>query len=197
MHQDGMSQDIPSIIEKLLSTGITQAKIARETGLTQPTISRARTRVTKDVKPNTADSILAYARRKGVSLNEAHDFIIPITGVVLGAAIEPKNELGVAPMVEGATSGTVALVAKDNSMAPLARYNWLVYYNNTNSIPDEKFLGMPHVVALPDGQVLIRDLHHGSRPNTWTLFALNGVAMPDVEILWAEPIRYVAMRPQA
>lgn len=193
--------DYSALVAALLSTGISQQELARRFDVSQPTISRWKTGNIKKMEPEHKTGILDAARLAGVLYDglTTEPVEIRVVGNIQGgltvSLFSPADIAEIAPMVDGATNKTVALVVKDGANYPLLRENWLVYYSDSETPPTDAIVGELCVVKLADGRILIRDLLRGSQPGTWTLTALNSPHLVDQDVVWAQTV--LDIRPRA
>jgi transcriptional regulator with XRE-family HTH domain len=188
---------IPLIITQIIEkTGWTQTELAARVGTHQPSVSRW-IAGENDPDPNFKAKILEIAREVGVlsSPEETRQSVIKIVGYVGSGQLvsfhDTANEL--APAVAEATDSTVALAISGHVMAPAIRDGWLVYYHDLRTPPADELIGKLCAIGLTDGTVTVRDLFPG-RDGKWTLQAVNGVALLDQDVVWAQPI--IIIRPR-
>lgn len=68
--------DWQNLIKSLVESGLTQIEIAEATGSTQATISDIQRGITKDPRSSIGLSLLAIAKRRGISVPGANKFQI-------------------------------------------------------------------------------------------------------------------------
>jgi lambda repressor-like predicted transcriptional regulator len=104
---------------------------------------------------------------------------------------ESDGELGEAPVPPGATDSTVAVEVRGTSMRGIADDGWLVYYDDRRDPPTEDLLGLPCVIELDDGRVLVKWLRRGSRKGRFTLESVSAPLMEDVKVKWAARVTFI------
>ena len=193
--------DWARIVRLLLSTAapgsnrrMRQWELAKLIGVTQPAISKY-LQGSQPEREDTRERILALARQRNVYYANQSPFRhkVDIIGRVdnqLKVELNPGDvALGEAPMVDHATSTTVALVLEDAAISPaLAQPGWIVYYNDNESAPNETTVGHTCVVRLTDGRTLVRRVLRGTKPGFWMLLTPSGLIEDDQQIEWAERI---------
>ncbi len=93
----------------------------------------------------------------------------------------------------GATSSTVAVEVRGDSMLPLYDDGTILYYSR--QLPPEEMIGRRCIIRLEDDRVLVKSLRRGAGPGLWTLVSLNAPDIEDVTVTWAAPIDWVKPRP--
>lgn len=183
------------ILQELLADGRNQTELARELGVTQPTISRWL--VGAEPKTNQLNRIIRYARNKGIVNGTDLDSqsTVPVVGFA-GAGGEIDYSAGQGPFGEaimppGGSSATVAVLVRGDSMAPLLYDGWTVYYDNRQEPPTPALYGKLCVVGLVDGRVLVRRLYPGRKPSCYDLHPANAPVMLDQAVEWAAKITFL------
>jgi SOS-response transcriptional repressor LexA len=91
-----------------------------------------------------------------------------------------------APML--AAESTVALKIRGNSMGSHFKH-WFLLYDDLRQRPTRDLIGELCVVALKDGQVLVKQLQQGGAPGQFDLIAQAGPAIRDAAVVWAANVR--------
>jgi repressor LexA len=176
-----------------LATGWTQSELAEKLDTTQANVSRWVGG--SEPKRDNYDKIVAQCRQLGLYVPVVT--ASPPASIVVSGFVGTRGEVfqgGVprieAPMVPSPTVKTVALIVQGDAMAPEIRANWIIYYEDSQSAPSPDIIGMPCVVALKCGKILVRTPYPG-RNGLWNLAAANGVVSLDQDILWAELITFI------
>lgn len=190
--------DIARLVRDLMKvTDKNQAELAKELGVTQPSVSRW----SKGSAPKSdqKDVIVNYAQKVGVLKPTDHfrNESVPIVGYVgAGGAIlyeEGQGPFGEAPVPPwGMDNKTVAVVVRGDSMAPQLEDGWMVYYNERRDPPGDDLLGKTCVLGLHDGRVLIKKLVRGRKAGHFDLYSVNGAMLLDQPVSWAARITWIA-----
>jgi len=179
---------------------MSQADLAKEVGLSAPAITNV-LQGTRKVSVQEAGHI-AYALNQpinkvlnalGVDQREpkwkirgfiAADDLATIDNVVLYDEHEHGLE-EIDPPFPGYTG--VIVRVRGNSMAGRYRHGELVGFKPGNG-EFKHLVGREAVVRLPDGRLVLKILHRGSRPDCYTLTSLN----PQVDPIVDTPVEWVA-----
>jgi len=89
----------------------------------------------------------------------------------------------------GAPPGTVAVIARGDSMYPRYFDGEKLFYTNREQAPSE-LIGQECVVKLKDGRMLVKILRKGSRPRRFNLESWNAPLIEDQDVEWAAPIKW-------
>lgn len=195
--------DYASLIKEMLKAeGQTQAELARRIGVTQPTISRWM----KGLQQPELDQhqrLIREAERLNVIDGSGHvhepeedeERTIPVKGWVGAGAIAnyypEETEYDRAPWIPGANKDTIALEIRGKSMGKLLD-RWLVYIDEVRSPVTPDLIGQTCVVALTDGQVLVKKIERNP-DGTYNLISNSETEPPirGVEIRWASKVRSI------
>jgi transcriptional regulator with XRE-family HTH domain len=189
-------QSVIPILQELLMRDRNQAELARELGVTQPTVSRWLDG--SEPKINHRDKILRLAKNKGIVNIPPRDgeLTVPIVGYAgAGGAVvysEGQGPFGEAVMPPGGSKATVAVVIRGDSMTPQLDDGWIVYYDDRHAPPTSALFGKLCVVGLSDGRILVRKLYPGRKPDHFDLLPTNGAIMQDQAVEWAARISFIA-----
>ena len=184
------------ILQELLASDRNQAELARELGVTQPTVSRWLDG--SEPKINHRNEILKLAKRRGVVDSDEFDrqLTVPIVGYAgAGGAVvysEGQGPFGEARMPPGGSKATVAVIVRGDSMTPQLDDGWIVYYDDRRDPPTEELFNKLCVCGLADGRVLVRKLYPGRKPGHFDLQPANGAMMLDQPVEWAARISFIA-----
>lgn len=189
-------QSVIPILQELLAKDRNQAELARELGVTQPTVSRWLDG--SEPKINHRDKILRLAKTRGVvdSTDIDRQLTVPIVGYAgAGGAVvygEGQGPFGEAKMPPGGSRSTVAVIVRGDSMTPQLDDGWVVYYDDRHDPPAPSLFGKLCVVGLTDGRVLVRKLYPGRKPGHYDLQPTNAAMMLDQPVEWAAKISFIA-----
>jgi repressor LexA len=84
----------------------------------------------------------------------------------------------------------VAVKARGESMEPVYRDGYLLYFRRDGRHPDE-LVGEDCIIQVRGGPAYVKTLRRGSEPGRFTLEAYGGPAIENVEVEWASPILWV------
>lgn len=88
-----------------------------------------------------------------------------------------------------ARDGTVAAQVRGDSMLPIFRDGWVLYWSR--KLPPSEMVNETAIVQLADGRIMVKQIRMGSRPGLWTLASANASDVVDVVIDWAAPIDWI------
>lgn len=199
-HKAGM--DHASIVKQLLSeTGWNQTELARQIGVTQPTISCWLDGA--ELTANHEKKLMRVAIKHAIVSEDASvdGFGAEIVGYV-GAGGEVVYEtgqppFGIAPMPpkqQRAGRKLVALVVRGDSMSGFVEDGSIVYYDERRTPPSESLIGRLCVVGMADGKVLLKKLLPGRRSGFYTLYSVNSDPMLDQNVIWAARVRWISFK---
>lgn len=155
-------------------------------------------------RPPTRDKITEYARKFHVSVSwlltgsgtpeESEIRTVPFLGQVdqdSGALVSSdpatRPEVTAPP---GATEFTAAIRARGGGRVVSA--GALLYFENNRQRATDAMLGKLCVIALRNGDIVVRRLEPGSRPGVYTLFSfVEPTIIPDQDPLWAAEIVWI------
>ncbi len=125
---------------------------------------------------------------------------VPIVGLA-GASVEggvayseTDGELGMADRPTNGSDKTVALEVRGDSLRGIAEDGWLIFYDEVRSPPTEDLIGLPCVVGLEDGRVLVKYLRPTGDPHVFHLLSTNAEPLFDQIVAWAA--RVIDIRPR-
>lgn len=189
-------RSVVHILQELLADGRNQTEIAKELGVTQPTVSRWLDGA--EPKVNQLNRIIRYAKNKGI-VNEGdtdRELTVPVVGYAgAGGEIDyskGQGPFGEARMPPGGSKATVAVIVRGDSMAGQLDDGWTVYYDERRDPPGPSLYGKLCVVGLKDGRVLVRRLYPGRKPGCYDLQPSNAQMMLDQPVEWAAKITFIA-----
>tara|TARA_R110000868_G_scaffold408316_1_gene691164 strand:- start:491 stop:1108 length:618 start_codon:yes stop_codon:yes gene_type:complete len=111
-------------------------------------------------------------------------------GFVIMSLNDPELEHVDTPM--GITIPVEAVQVKGNSMVPAFYEGDLIFYApETDLRPPGELLGRECIIRLPTGQMYVKRLQKGTRPDRFLLVSYNSNPIVDAEIEWACPIKFV------
>ena len=184
---------------------LTQAQFSALLGTSQPTVSRWETGL---FKPQDTGFLQRMANMAGVSLSEfryghaASLREVAVAGYVgAGARIYPVDDfprgsgLEMVTAPEGVGSKPVVAVrVRGDSMMPMMKDGWLLFYHRDgDGVPDECLGKLCVVKVAEDGPSLVKEVRRGASPNTFTLLSVNADPIEDIRLDWAA--RVVSIRP--
>ena len=110
----------------------------------------------------------------GIDPESSDNEDIPLVGYVqAGGEMIIKTHvdeyLGYVPMVPGATSRSLAVEVRGESMRPIARDGWLIFFEEDVSNLSDIRPNLPYVVWLTDGRVMLKYIRPGSKPDLFHL----------------------------
>lgn len=189
-------RSVVHILQELLADGRNQTELAKELGVTQPTVSRWLDGA--EPKVNQLNRIIRYAKNKGIVNGSETDreLTVPVVGYA-GAGGEVDYSKGQGPFGEarmppGGSKATVAVIVRGDSMAGQLDDGWTVYYDDRHEPPTPDLYGKLCVVGLTDGRVLVRRLYPGRKPKCYDLHPANAQMMLDQPVEWAAKITFIA-----
>lgn len=111
-----------------------------------------------------------------------------------GQAVEAIDTGGQEDVEAPASSpmSTVAARVKGESMLPLLRDGWTIYWSR--HLPPSEMLNRLAVCQLADGRILVKTIRNGSAPGFYTLTSFNAEDIEDVVVDWAAPIDWIKPR---
>ena len=111
-------------------------------------------------------------------------------GFVIMSLNDPELEHVDAPM--GITTPLEAVQVKGSSMVPAFYEGDLIFYApETDLRPPGDLLGRECIIRLPSGQMYVKRLQKGTRPDRFLLVSYNSDPILDAEIEWACPVKFV------
>lgn len=129
--------------------------------------------------------------------------MVPVVGFV-GADTEGTviyttgQESGdLVPVPPGGGDESRALEVRGHSGGDFAPAGSIVYFDDQRNPPTPDMIGYPCVIETSDGRILLKRLLKGSSKGLYDLESRNGPTIPDVRILWAAEVTYVAQPRQA
>lgn len=87
---------------------------------------------------------------------------------------------------------TIAAIVRGDSMLPVFRENWVLYWSR--HLPAADMVNQLAVVQLSDGRIMVKTIRNGTRPGLWTLTSANAGDIVDVPVDWAAPIDWIKPR---
>lgn len=141
-----------------------------------------------------------FAKAFGVSQGDILGIkIVPVVGKVrAGESIEMEDNTAQGPFdyvqaPDNSTDATVAVEVDGDSLGP-AFHDWVIFYDDIHNPPTSNMIGRLCVVGLKDGQVMVKMLKPGSRPDVFTLIPQFGSPIFDEPVEWAALVK--AMMPK-
>lgn len=120
----------------------------------------------------------------------------PVLGYVgAGAEIFPlddpafRESFDEVELPPGAPPGTVAVIARGDSMYPRYFDGEKLFYINREQAPSD-LIGQECVVKLKDGRMLVKILRKGSRVRRFNLESWNAPLLEDQDVEWAAPVKW-------
>jgi transcriptional regulator with XRE-family HTH domain len=183
----------------------TQIQFAATLGTSQPTVSRWEAGL---FTPQDSAFLQTMANLAGVTLSEfrygesgavrevsvagyvgAGSRVYAIDDYPRGAGME------MVPAPEGGGGKPVVAVrVRGDSMLPMMKDGWLIFYHRDQmGVPDDCLGKLCVVKVAEDGLVLVKDLRRGSRPGRFTLLSVNADPIENVSLEWAA--RVISIRP--
>lgn len=190
------------------NAGWSQAKLAKEVGQAQTTISsweRGRTEPTREDVQRVADALsidLLELELPSAANDQAKSKVrpttVPVVGYVQAGAeailyAEGQGPFDEVPAPHNANARTVALQSRGESLGPLLS-EWLVYYDDVRSPITPDMFGRLCVLGLPDGRVVVKQLKAAGADGRYHLISQNEGPMLDQEVVWGAVV--TAMTPR-
>lgn len=200
---DMAGRDVKILLRKIMrACDWTQADLARELELTQPTISRLLAGAA--AKFDTRVKILGLARRLSVINNSQSETLQNAEGVPVVATIgtggelrmlpEEEQEIAPAPPGELAIPGLIAARVVGTGMMPMLDDGWIVYWDRDGKEPPDGLTTKLCVVGLIGGQVLVRRPYKGRTKGRYDLHAANAPALLDQPLEWMARVLWILPR---
>jgi phage repressor protein C with HTH and peptisase S24 domain len=95
------------------------------------------------------------------------------------------------PTVQGEL---LAVEVKGDSMLPLAEEGWHIVYTAEATVDENMVLDRVCVVALEDGDMLVKRVRKGSRPYHYHLVSTNADPIIDARLKWAAVVKAIVPR---
>lgn len=185
-----------------------QARLAKESGLSQPVIARYETgerqpklwqleRIAGALGISAPDLVAQFAEA-GAEIIRDTARTVPVVGYV-GAGHEvhrfdddpSSDRIEEAEAPPGAGEHTEAVIVSGQSMAPAFRDRDIIYYEKRELGPED-LIGRECVVGLADGRTFVKVLQRGSDRGLYNLFSYNAPLITDVAVNWAMRVRWVS-----
>lgn len=152
-------------------TGWTQAQLAEELKVTQPTVNRW-LRGTEPEGHRRDDINDLFQNIEGASIPERYVKLVGRVGAGQAVmAIADNDETHTAPAPSDALPSTVAVEVSGDSMFPAFEEGTILYYSRL--LPPREMVNRRAVVQLGDGRIFVKIVRPGTTPNTWTLQSVN------------------------
>ena len=111
-------------------------------------------------------------------------------GFVIMSLNDPEIDQVEPPM--GINIPVEAVQVKGSSMVPAFYEGDLIFYSpETDLRPPGELLGRERIIRLPTGQMYVKRLQKGTRPDRFLLVSYNSDPIVDAEIEWACPVKFV------
>lgn len=184
--------DLSWVREGLKKPGKTQTGLANALRRA-PSMITALLQGKRDLKAREIRIISEYLGVEGPASEPDDVEIVGLAGAGPEGGIEfasSQGQLGRAPVPPGWTESTVAVEVRGTSMRGLADDGWLVYYDDEKrgSLAD-MHIGLPCIVWLPDGRVLIKTPYLGRGSGLFDLESQN----PAVPTMRGVPVESAAL----
>ena len=102
---------------------------------------------------------------------------------------DPADPYEYVPSPPDAKPTTVALRVQGDSMLPMVKNGWLIYYSAHEQNPDD-LIGEVCVCALESGERMVKTLRKGSKFGHYTLESWNASPIEDVRLEWVAKINF-------
>jgi phage repressor protein C with HTH and peptisase S24 domain len=123
---------------------------------------------------------------------------IPVVGYVGAGPFYPLDDSAKGAgidelMLDENDADPIAVIVRGDSMSPVYRNGDRVRGSRHQGRDATQCIGKDCIVALADGQIVLKAVHRGSRKGTFTLVSYNQLEPPmqDVKIEWCAPVRHV------
>lgn len=145
---------------------------------------------------------VALRCRPSELIEDVSDFFVPVIGYVgAGAKVFPIDDHAKGYGLEEVECPAgynpeyvVALCVRGDSMLPMLRDNWIIFYSKKADGVASDCHNQICVVALPDGCVMVKELRQGSRKGHYHLISHNAEPIFDQPLEWAA--RVIDIKPR-
>jgi phage repressor protein C with HTH and peptisase S24 domain len=201
-YNSGMASLKDRLSQAVAASGLSQAEIARRASTSKTKVSQQNVQQLLDGRNKTSKHLPAIAEvlgvdigwlltSKGSSLRKTKTPVICYIGA--GAEMHPIDDH---PQGQGldevdapfGIGDCVAAIVKGDSMLPMMKDGWLVFWSREHMGVPEECLGQTCVVAVQNGPTLVKELHRGSRKGLYNLLSWNAPPRLDVKLAWAAKI---------
>lgn len=182
-------RDPSEIAPRMKELGLTQAKVAKLLGISQPAVHL----VTKGQR-----KLSAAEGDKLFSLLWPGDEvdIVPVVGFVgAGGSVEFLDDHAngadhyTVESLPGMGSRMVGLEVRGDSMLPLFREGYVAFIRRDFDMVEEAALRDWAVVRLADGRTMLKQIRRSVEPGRYDLLSLNAGPIEGIELVWATPVR--------
>lgn len=94
----------------------------------------------------------------------------------------------------GTPSDVIAVIVRGESMYPMMRDGWLLFYHREYDGVPPDCLGRVCVIELPDGRKYVKEIKLGSKNGFYHLLSHNAEPMLDQRVLWAAKVINILQR---
>lgn len=173
-----------------MAKGLSQAKLAKAIGISQPAIKKIESGATTKSR-----YLHEIAEHLGI---DAGPLEVPIVGYVGAGAkahlySDAQGPFDAVPGPVGSTPVTVAVEVRGESLGNLFD-GWLVFYDDVQRPVTEELIGKLCVVGLADDRVLIKQIKRSKTRGLFHLLSQTEPPITDVQLLWAAPVRSMSPR---
>lgn len=187
-------------IEKMrILAGMTREELAAKLDTTATTIYR-KERGDRQLR---LEELEDYARALGCTVQSlvSETKKVPVVGYVgAGAKIYPIDDNAIGNGLEMVDSPTgianpdiCALYVRGESQEPQLEDGWILFYHKRSDGVPGDCIGRLCIVALPNGELMVKKIRQGSKPGIYHLISKNADPILDTELLWAS--RVIDIRP--
>lgn len=198
--QTGKKQRMGNNIEKIrLLREMTREELATKLNTTATTIFR-KERGDRQLR---LEELQDYARALNCSTQElmSETRKVPVVGYVgAGAKVHPIDDHAKGAGLEFVDSPVgvndpdiCALYVRGDSQEPQLEDGWIIFYRKRSEGVPSDCIGRLCVAALPNGEVMVKKIRQGSKPEFYHLISKNADPILDAGLLWAA--RVIDIRP--
>lgn len=119
--------------------------------------------------------------------------LVGYVGAGAAAHFYEEADLGWVPAPDDATSDTVAMEIRGESLGALFEH-WLVYYDDVRSPITPDLIGRLCVVGLIDDRVLVKKIQRAKTPGLYHLLSNTEGPILDAEVVWAARVKSMVPR---
>lgn len=178
-------------------TGWTAAELGRRAGVSYDSLIKYLDGKVKQPRGDTLDKLADALGMDRLYLKEGIDASaatrqVRLMGYIGAGQTIDANELGEDETIDApadAREGTVAAQVRGDSMLPIFRDGWVLYWSR--KLPPSEMMNETAIVQLADGRIMVKQIRMGSAPGLWTLASANASDITDVVIEWAAPIDWI------
>lgn len=186
--------------EAFEATGWSKAELSRRSGVSYDNVTKYLAGLVHQPRGDTLHRLANALGKDPLWLEKGLDLGAPTREVRLMGYIgagqtvesEPFDQDETVEAPADAHPNTVAAKVRGDSMLPVFRENWIIYWSR--HLPPSEMVNQLAVVQLADGRIMVKTLRHGTQPGYWTLSSANARDLVDEIVDWAAPIDWIRPR---